>query len=616
MPQIINSNIASLTAQRNLNQSQNSLNVSLQRLSSGLRINSAKDDAAGLAISERFTSQIRGLNQAARNANDGISLAQTAEGALGSTGNSLQRIRELSLQSANSTNSASDRAALNAEVQQLLAEIQRVGQTTQFNGTNILDGSFQSAQFQVGANANQVIEFSITGATTNVLGAYQATGSAVSASAFDGDGFTINGVEVGVSAATSAAGVTAASATAKATAINSVSNDTGVTATATNSITGSAPSAGVGLANGELLINGIAIGAVASDISVVTQGRNAATAINAVSNQTGVSAVANASTGALTLTASDGRDITLTTNGTNAATRQAATQNIQNAIGLDTSDGAAANTNEVVTLTFVNAVEGSGTGLTAGDSVTLGGQTFEFVTSAGTGVSGNVEVLIGAGGSSALSTAALETAINAETAAGRNTITASGNTATNLTLTSDIVGLNTIASGAAIAEPVSTNAGALTSVITTPGVAPADDADGVTTRGIITLSSAENFTLGGADLAFAGLAAASPALTQLSTVDISTVAGSNAAIAIVDGALSQVSSIRADLGAIQNRFESTITSLQTTSENLSAARSRILDADFAQETANLTRAQILQQAGVSILAQANALPQNVLALLQ
>ena len=202
MPQIINTNVASLTAQRNLDSSQGALQTSLQRLSSGLRINSAKDDAAGLAISERFTTQIRGLNQAQRNANDGISLSQTAEGALTETGNALQRIRELAIQSSNATNSASDRAALNAEAQALLSEINRRGQTTQFNGQNILDGSLVAAQFQVGAQANQTIAISVAGATTDQLGSFQATSSAVTSSAFDGSGFTINGIEVGVSVAT------------------------------------------------------------------------------------------------------------------------------------------------------------------------------------------------------------------------------------------------------------------------------------------------------------------------------------------------------------------------------------------------------------------------------
>ena len=627
MAQVINTNIASLNAQRNLNSSQSQLNTSLERLSSGLRINSAKDDAAGLAISSRFTTQINGLNQAVRNANDGISLAQTAEGALDASGDSLQRIRQLALQSANSTNSASDRAALNAEVQQLLAEIDRVGQTTQFNGTNILDGSFSSAQFQVGANANQTINFSVAGATTDILGAFHVTSSAVSSSAFDGDGLTINGIEVGVSAQTSAAGVTAASAAAKATAINAVTNQTGVTATATNSVTGSAPLVGVGLSNGELVINGISVGSVASSTSAITQGRNARDAINAVSTQTGVTATADSSTGALTLTAADGRDITLTTSGTDAATRQVAIQNIQNATGLDASDGVGATVNEVVTLTFdanvssaASAPAGTGvvTGDTAGtgDTIVIGGQTYQFVTDAANVTSGNVAVVLASGAAHGAAITALEAAIDAEVAAGRSTVDTSGTTATTLTLTSNVLGINTVTAGGAVPVEVATNAAAITSAITTPGVVPADDADGKTTRGTLTLSSASNFTLGGADLAFAGLSSASPALSKLNTVNISTVTGANNAISILDGALSQVNSIRAGLGAVQTRFESTIANLSTTAENLSAARSRILDADFAAETANLTRATILQQAGISILAQANALPQQVLSLLQ
>ena len=202
MPQIINTNVASLTAQRNLNSSQGALQTSLQRLSSGLRINSAKDDAAGLAISERFTTQIRGLNQAQRNANDGISLSQTAEGALAETGNALQRIRELAIQSSNATNSASDRAALNAEAQALLSEINRRGQTTQFNGQNILDGSLVAAQFQARAgesNHRDLCRWCNDGPARFFPGS--DTGKYPS-SAFDGSGFTINGITVGVSVAT------------------------------------------------------------------------------------------------------------------------------------------------------------------------------------------------------------------------------------------------------------------------------------------------------------------------------------------------------------------------------------------------------------------------------
>ena len=609
MPQVINTNVSSLTAQRNLTTSQGQLATALQRLSSGLRINSAKDDAAGLAISDRFTTQIRGLNQAVRNANDGISLAQTAEGALGESGNSLQRIRELAIQSANSTNSASDRSALNAEVAQLLAEIQRVGQTTQFNGQAILDGSFSAAQFQVGANANQVISFGIAGATTNLLGAYQAIGGAVSSSALDGAGFTINGVEVGVSAATSAAGVTADSATAKATAINSKSNLTGVTATAASAITGGAPIARASLASGGLLINGVAVGAIAGDVSAVTQGRNAATAINALTTQTGVTAVADASTGALSLSSSDGRNIALTSSPATAA----GAREIQNSTGLDVSAGANASGNEASVLAFgvanSNAAGGITTANGGGDTITIGERTYQF-TIDGIVSAGNVAVTLAAAAAQTVASAALGTAINAEYTAGRTSVQAAAPSGNNLTVTSDKLGTATLA----IAE-TATNAAAIVPGAASGGTAAADG-NGVTTRGSLTLSSATAFTLGGADLAFGGLASASASLTRLDTVNISSVTGANAAIAVLDGALSQVSTIRAGLGAVQNRFSSTVANLTTTAENLSAARSRILDADFAAETAELTRAQILQQAGTAILAQANAIPQNVLSLLR
>ena len=614
MAAVINTNIASLNAQRNLTKSQSTLATSLQRLSSGLRINSAKDDAAGLSITDRMTSQVNGLNQAARNANDGISLAQTAEGSLSSVSTNLQRIRELALQSANSTNSASDRESLNAEVQELLSEIQRVSETTQFNGLNLLDGSFSSAQFQVGANASQTISVSISGASTSQLGAYQATGTAVTSSAFDGAGLTINGVEIGVSAATSAAGVTADSATAKATAINASTTDTGVSARAANSVSGAAPIVGSSLASGVLKINGIAIGAIAGSASAVTQGRNAATAINAVSNQTGVTATANASTGALSLSTSDGRNITV-----NSSTADAAgAQLIQNATGLDASSGVNASGHETSTLAFgtgvANASDGITTGATpgTGDTIVIGERTYQFVTSAANVTAGNVAVVVAAAGTVATSIDQLEAAIDAEYAAGRTSVVTGTKVAgTSLVVTSDKFGAGTLG-----LTETSTDADGIVPGAATGGTAPTANANGVTTRGTLTLSSAASFTTGGDDIAYAGLSAASATQTLLNAVDISTVSGSNAAIAVIDGALSQISSQRASLGAYQNRFESVVSSLTTSSENISAARSRILDADYASETAQLTRAQILQQAGTAMLAQANSLPNTVLSLLQ
>ena len=475
MAQIINTNIASLNAQRNLNTSQSSLATSLQRLSSGLRINSAKDDAAGLAIAERFTSQIRGGTQAARNANDGISLAQTAEGALVQVGNNLQRIRELAVQSGNATNSATDRAALQSEAAQLISEIDRIGQTASFNGVKLLDGTFTSQLFQVGANNGDTISIaSIASSRTTDLGAAYAasvTGSVATAALTAGQ-VTINGVSVGASAADATAnGATADSARQLAKAINAASG-TNVTATA-NAVTvvGAAPTAFTAITSGDLTINGVNVGAVAAGGTAVPQGTNIANAINSVSAASGVSAAVNGTTGAVTLTAADGRNVVVAFAGASAST----------------------------------AI----TGLTAG-----------------------------------------------------------------------------------------------------------------TTRGTLSLSttSSAGITVGGTLPGNAGLTAATTAAsltgTSVANVDLSSVAGANTALNSVDAALATINSSRASLGAYQNRFASVVASLQTTTENLTASRSRIQDADFAAETANLSRNQVLQQAGVAILAQANALPNQVLALLR
>ena len=613
MSSVINTNINSLTAQRNLGMNQASLATAMQRLSSGLRINSAKDDAAGMAISDRMTAQVRGLNQAARNANDGISLSQTAEGGLANVSDSLQRIRELSIQSANSTNSASDRASLNGEAQSLLAEVTRVASTTQFNGLNLLDGTFTASQFQVGANAHQTISVSIGGAATNQIGAYQQTGTAVTSTAFTGANFTItpNGstiaTTIGVSVATGSAGnnlISADSAAAKAVAINAQTVNTGVSAAASNTLAGSAPVAIAGLASGALIINGVSIGAVGASTSAVTQGQSAATAINAQTNLHGVTAVANVSTGALTLTAADGRNIAITSLPATAAGAQA----IQNATGLDASTGANASGHEVNTLTFgAGNLDAGAPALATGDTFTIGGRIYELSTT-GTVAAGNVAVTVAVAATPTASVLALQTAINAEHTAGRTSVVASSASATNLTLTDDKLGSANIA----YAE---TSAGTASVVITTAGTAAADGT-GNTTRGALTLSSGTGFTIAGSVAADAGLSATSASLTTLSTVNISTVAGANSAISIVDGALSQVNTLRASLGAAQNRFAAVVTSLQTSSENLSASRSRIQDADFAAETAALSRAQILQQAGTAMVAQANQLPQGVLALLR
>src|SRR3569833_108222 len=616
MAAIINTNISSLNAQRNLNTSQTSLATSLQRLSSGLRINSAKDDAAGLAISDRMTSQINGLNQAARNANDGISLSQTAEGAMSSIGDNLQRMRQLALQSANSTNSATDRSALNAEVQSALAEISRVASTTQFNGLNLLDGSFQSSQFQVGANANQTISVGIAGVTTDQLGSYQGVSAAVTSTAFDGSNLKINGTTIGASAGTTAAGFTSGSAAAKAAAINASASTTGVTATASTSLTSSvAPVAATSLGNGALTINGIAVGAIAAGTTAVGQGQYTAQAINAVSAQSGVTATVNMSTGAVTLKSSEGRDIKLDSS---AGTAQGATD-IYNATGLTVGSAApTGKTTSVVTL--AQDTENKNSKATKnekanGTTDTIGNLTYEFNTSASAVAAGHVAVTAAANDNSATLAANLRTAVNAQYAAGNTTISASGTTAAS-TFTDNRLGAYTIAAGSA---PSGTGSAGITAAADTAGTNATYAAGGVTTGGTLPLSSAANFSLAGSSagmLTAGGLSSTNPSLAKLASVDIISQNGANSAISIIDGALSQINSQRANLGAVQNRFSSTISNLQGTAENISAARSRITDTDFAAETANLTRGQILQQAGTAMLAQANSLPNGVLALLR
>lgn len=494
MASYINTNIASLNAQRNLSTSQSSLNTSLQRLSSGLRINSAKDDAAGLAISERMTSQIGGLNQAARNANDGISLAQTAEGALSQIGANLQRIRDLAVQSANASNSVTDRAALNNEASQLISEINRVASNTNFNGVNLLDGSFSAQTFQVGANGtanDQISIASIASAKSSALGvgassSYSTTvagSGAVTFNKLNAGELSINGFQVGASSSdgVSFAGGDA-SGIAKAAAINAVSGNTGVTATVgKTTVAGTATTGASAIAAGDITINGVDLGALNVSTSGAERGAQVAAAVNAISTQTGVTATFDTSTGAVALSAADGRNITVT----------------------KSSNAAAAADNTGITGT-------TGTSATASSTLSLSSTSSAGITLAdGTGA---------------------------------------GLAATGLT-------------------------GGYNAATTTVGAG-------------------------------------------VSSLDLGTAAGATAALTTIDAALQSINSSRASLGAYQNRFSSAVASLQTNSENLSASRSRIRDADFAQETATLTRGQVLQQAGTAILAQANALPQGVLALLR
>lgn len=597
MTAVINTNIASLNTQRNLNASQASLATSLQRLSSGMRINSAKDDAAGLAISDRMSSQIKGLNQAARNANDGISLAQTAEGALQNVGDSLQRMRELAVQASNATNSASDRASLQKEVDQLAQQINTISSQTSFNGVKLLDGSFNAQSFQVGANRGETINInSIASAKADALGvgsnsSYSATlSSKAAAGQIAAGGISVNGYGIGP---TTRDGVSTAgsddSAIAKAAAFNAVSGQTGVTAKANaTTLTSAPPTAATSLAGGtgsSLYINNVKVGAIAAGAAgdVVSQGSNVAAAINAISNQTGVSATFDKTSGAISLAAADGRNISLTTD--NAA----AEGTVLAATGLTATEGG----------TLAGAAPSTFTDLKAGD-LTINGYDIGAVTK---------------GTDDATQGANVAAAINALTSKTGVTAAADGTT-----------GLITLTAGTGQAISVGGNSANKAATATATGFDIATDAtvtNATVTRGSISLTSTskDGITIGGADIATSGLTAQYKAADTtfgagVASIDLTTAAGAQSALETIDSALATINDSRANLGAIQNRFTSVVSNLATSSENLSAARGRIQDTDFAAETANMTKAQILQQAGTAMLAQANQLPQSVLSLLK
>ena len=474
----INTNTASLNARRNLNGSTRGLERQFQRLSSGLRINSARDDAAGMAIATRFTSQVRGLNQAIRNTNDGISLAQTVEGALDESGSILQRMRELAIQAASATNTLSDREAIQLEVNNLIDELNRIADTTRFNDQKVLNGEFAGSKFHIGYKANETISVKTMDSRAHILGRQaRYDGGGMNAEALVEGDLRLNGMTIRASGSGDdmvSTSLAAGSAIAKAAAINDASVFTGVRA-----IVGKTQSIGDVNALSAVTLDSTNFltvnGEVISGFRVEDDDANNALvdAINAVSNRTGVIASLNESL-QMVLEAEDGRNIEITVN------------------GLATNLGFAAG-NQVV----------AGT-------VTLQSDEAIFMTQSDAGVE-----RLGHG---------------------------------------------------------------------------ADPAGGDTILGT------------NSDFA-------------VDTIDMTSRDGANTALEILDVAIAQVSDIRSDLGAIQNRLQSTVNNLNATQENVSAARSRIQDADFAAETAAMTKNQILQNAGLSILAQANQAPNNVLQLL-
>lgn len=725
MPQVINTNIPSLNAQRNLNTSQAASATALQRLSSGVRINSAKDDAAGLAISTRFDAQIRGLNVAIRNANDGVSLSQTAEGALGAMKDNLLRVRDLALQSANATNSGQDREALDAEVQQLKKEIQRVSDQTTFNGTKLLDGTFTEVTFQIGANEGENVTFSIDGARVDELGASQSVGVSArgtNMSIAQGD-LLINGISIPSSkttADTASIASKSASAIAKVATINSKSDETGITAEVlTNTVAGTSQT--VTTKTGDILLNGVTI-ALATNTSLSPDANREAvvSAISARSAETGVVAVnTGADQSGIILEAKDGRNITLIYN-------TAGGDDITPlATGLPTIGGAAG-VGTTADITMAAAITAASPGATAAGGFTLisrdgstikieqgpDGQLNQNVGLAegsysGTGaflsslaaIDGNTtttakddapalangdivinDVPVPAGNTlddtasnmnkagSAITKAAAINKVSERTgvtatpnpnlvngstmtpAAKTGTITINGVTTASITTTTDaeesritvVNAINAIAGQTGVmAIDTGSNTGgvqlraedgrnmtisyttlipAVTGLVDTdPGGAEPDatyeSSLRLSSAGPIVLSTNNNNGLTNHGLQ-AGTFGGATTGQFIEDLDVLTVESALRALDAVDNALQSINIQRANLGAIQNRFESTVSNQAIASENLSAANSRIKDADFAAETAELSRTQVLQQAGISILAQANAQPQQVLQLLQ
>lgn len=750
MPQVINTNIASLNAQRNLNKSQGALNTALQRLSSGLRINSSKDDAAGMAIADRMTSQIRGLSQAMRNSNDGISLAQTAEGALSEAGNILQRIRELSIQSANSTNSATDRAALQSEVNQLISELDRIANTASFNGLKLLDGSFTAQTFQVGAEANQTISVSVAGATSDVLGvnkldsnntitgienatnngraatslsleaiqdttddALELTPQTITVTAADGSIATVdlaatdNDSDAIISALSGTTGISSVNKTGVtqleidlsgatmlgdsstadsfditingsvitvegssvsgddynaadlasrlAQKINSTSAlaDAGVTATVSEdgeSVIISAIADDIKItafAAGNAFASDFTVGAVgaatktlALDAGDVTETFTMISALEIVleDGYSITSSVAGASGGIFDIAAGGTTVATLGVGNADISAGNNVAAQTLTINGRETKEVdilANASAKDIVTL--VNAVSDStGVTATAKTTATLSGLSRDGVVSFdlnGKAVSANVTTGNLTDLASAINSQSGKTGVVAKLSIDKSSITLEHSTGEDISIagfthsaakTSDtapvIVSFNVTGNtGTATkleAGGDETSAGLYGYVAgSRDSTVVGGDVEFKSTGGYFSVKSNLDQLSGGLFAGDANILQASD-LKRVQDVDISTVAGATRAIDIMDGALAKVNSIRGDLGAIQNRFESTIANLSTTVENVSAARSRVMDADFAAETAELTRAQILQQAGVAMLAQANAIPQNVLSLLR
>jgi len=531
MTSFINTNLGSMNAQRHLSTNQAGLATSLERLSSGLRINNAKDDAAGLSISERFTSQIKGVNQAGRNANDGISMTQVAEGALATTTDNLQRIRELTVQAANATNTAGDRKTIQDEVNQLVSEMDRTAQTTQFNGINLMDGSASNMAFQVGANSNQTINITNGNFRTSAYGDFKM--GAVAAGVAGVKDLTVGDLAKGTAATTIASGTTATTGRAAAAGVFTINGSSGsvkidptlASAIPTSGVSAKSTAAQINAHTAETNVTASAV----TEVQVTFDTAGAYT-FDLKSNNNSLDNVAQSA-----------KTISMTIGSTSTGNDYLGAVNAFNAVSSTT--GVTARLNDDSTGIIIRNDAGENITL-SGSNDTTGGAA---IANAGVATIGDYH-----GGT--------------ETA----TIIATGGT-----------GLVTVSTGQ------------------------------------LTLDSNQSFGVTAADTTFFKTAGQNnSSLQSVNMIDVTSVNAATRALAQVDSALATINAQRGLYGAMQSRFGNAVSNLQSTSESMSASRSRIQDTDFASETAQLTRGQILQQAGTAMLAQANSLPNGVLALLR
>lgn len=573
MALVINTNVASLNTQRQLMQSGQALDQATERLASGNRINSAKDDAAGLAISNRMTSQVRGLDQAIRNANDGISMIQTAEGALQESTNILQRMRELSVQSANGIYSDSDRSTLNAEAQQLKTELNRIAEQTTFNGQKLLDGSLDDTQLQVGSQQNQTISVSVGAFSTESLGGGAGgdiIGSAMSITSATGGNGTTALLTLGGNVTINGQVLTNTDLNAATTVdeLLSVINEgvSNVNATALTEITATADGDGIIRGTNSMNLSLINADGSTSTYQIRDTG-SMGELVDKINSETGGTVDASLNDdGRLVLASETGARVTVGYTGATSA-NTGITAGITNPrLSLESTDGSG------ITVDYATATDATKLGID--ERLNAGDITGQAVTAFGAMAEGDITI--------------------------------------------NGVEVGAITAGASANAFATSVAEAINKVADQTGVV-ASAASGVLTLNSVSGDEPSIELSGGATLANTGLQNVNTATTvgdAVANIDISTQDGAQKAIGILDRAIEQVSGTRADLGAVNNRLDFTVSNLANISEKTSAARSRITDADFAAETAKLSRSQVLQQAATAMLAQANARPQQALSLLQ